>query len=292
MATHKEPLNGRKTGMAKLSISKAWEESIAFLGRESRLVTPVALAMFMVPGTLFGWYNPSGDPSKASGGLGWPFTLLVLALAVSGQMVIAGLAIGWRGSVGSALAQSMRRVWGVLAAVLIVFIPLTMLLVFAVAIMVGGAGITEPAQITAEALAAVPGLRMLLLVMTLIFLFAAVRLFPLSAVGMVETSNPLRLLSRCWRLTAGNFLRLLATLLLFLVAGLVASMAVTTVVGSAMTIIAGEPQPYNVSALIVALADATVSAAISAISAALVGRIYFQMTAADATVPEVNREAK
>lgn len=278
--------------MAKLSISKAWEESIAFLGRESRLVTPVALAMFMAPGTLFGWYNPSGDPSQAGGGAGWPFTLLVLILGVSGQMVIAGLAIGWPGSVGSAIAQSLRRVWGVLAAVLIVFIPLTVMLVFTVAILVGGAGITDPAQVTAEALAGVPGLRLVLLVMTLIFLFAAVRLFPVSAAGMVETANPLRLLTRCWQLTSGHFLRLLGTFLLFLIAGVVASLAVTTVVGSAMTIVAGEPQPFNLSALIVALADATVSAAISAISAALVGRIYVQVTAAEATVPEVNREVE
>jgi hypothetical protein len=276
--------------MARLSISKAWEETIGFLGRESRLVTPVALAMFMIPDTLFGWYNPSGDPNQASGGLGWPITLLVLILTIAGQMVIAGLAVGWSGSIGAALAQALKRVWGVLAAVLMVFVPLTVVLIFAIAIMVGSAGITDPTQVTAEALAGVPGIRPLLLIMTVVFLFAAVRLFPLSAVGMVETASPFHLLSRCWQLTQGNFLRLLLTFLLFLVAGIVASFAVTTVVGSAMTIAAGEPQPYNLSALIVSLADALVSAAISAVSAALVGRIYAQLTAAPASVPEVNRE--
>ncbi|MFL6724191.1 MAG: hypothetical protein ACJ8E7_08680 [Sphingomicrobium sp.] len=277
--------------MAKLSISKAWEESTTFLGRESRLVSPVALAMFMIPGALFAWYNPSGDPSKASAGLGWPLTMLVLILAVAGQMAIAGLAIGWSGSVGAALSKALRGVWGVLAAVLLIFLPLTVLLVFAIAIMIGGSGITDPTQVTAEALAAVPGLSFLLLAMTLVFLFAAVRLFPLSAVGMVETANPLRLISRCWQLTGGHFLRLLGTLLLFLIAGLVASFAITTVVGSIMELVAGEPKPFNLSALVIALADALISAAISAVSAALVGRIYVQLSAAEARVPEVNREA-
>lgn len=272
--------------MAKLSISKAWEESIAFLGRESRLVAPVALATFMIPATLFGWYNPSGDPNQAGGGLGWPLTLFVLVLAIMGQMVIAGLAVGWSGSVGSALSHAFKRVWGVLATVLIVFVPLTIVLVLLLAAVLGGAGMTDPAQLTPEALAAVPGFGLILLIMTAAFLFAAVRLFPMAAIGMVETANPMRILSRSWQLTRGSFLRLLGTLTLILIASFVASIAVTAVVGSAMTIASGEPQPYNLSALIVSLADALVGALISAVSAALVGRIYAQMTAGVATVPD------
>jgi hypothetical protein len=275
--------------MAKLSISKAWEESIAFLGRESRLVAPVALATFMIPASLFGWYNPSGDPNLASGGLGWPLTLVVLILAIMGQMVIASMAVGWSGSVGAALAHAFKRVWGVLATLLIVFVPLTIILVLLLAAVLGSAGMTDPAQLTPEALAAVPGFTLVLLVMISAYLFAAVRLFPMAAVGMVETANPFRILRRCWQLTAGNFLRLLGTLLLILIVSLVASIAVTAVIGSAMTIAAGEPEPYNLSALIVALADALVGALISAVSAALVGRIYAQMTAGAATVPDTGR---
>ena len=33
----------------KLSIGKAWQEASAFLGREARLVAPVALATFALP---------------------------------------------------------------------------------------------------------------------------------------------------------------------------------------------------------------------------------------------------
>jgi magnesium-transporting ATPase (P-type) len=276
--------------MAKLSISKAWDEASAFLRREARLVVPVALAMFTVPATLFGWYNPSGDPNQATGGLGWPLTLILLVLAIAGQMTIAGMAIGWSGSIGSALAHALRRVWGVLGSVLIVFFPLSVVLVLVIAVMVGNSGITDPTQITAESLAAVPGLSFVLLIMTLIFLFIATRLFQISAIGMVETANPVRILARSWQLTGGHFLRLVGTLLLILIASFVASIAVTVVVGSAMTLAAGEPQPYNLSALIVSLADGVVSAAISAISAALVGRIYVQLSAGQATVPEVSRD--
>lgn len=276
--------------MAKLSISKAWEESSAFLRREARLVAPVALAMFTVPATLFGWYNPSGDPNQATGGLGWPLTLVILVLAISGQMAIAGMAIGWSGSVGSALAHALRRVWGVLGTVLIVFLPLSVALVLVIAMMVGGAGLTDPTQVTPEALAAIPGLSIVVLIFTFIFLFVATRLFLISSLGMVETANPVRILARSWQLTSGHFLRLVGTLLLIVIASFVASLAIAVVVGSLMTMVAGEPRPYNLSALVVSLADGVVSAAISAVSAALAARVYVQLSAGQASVPEVSRD--
>lgn len=275
--------------MANLSISKAWEEASTFLRREARLVMPVALAAFMVPATLFGWYNPSGNPNLATGGLGWPLTLVILILAMSGQMTIAGLAIGWSGSVGSALGHALRRVWGLLATIFLLFAPLTTILVLVIAALVGSTGATDPAQITPETLAAIPGVSFVILLAMLLFLFLAVRLFTLSPVAMVETAHPIRLLRRSWQLSRGHFLRLLGTLLLILLASSVASVAVASVIGSAMTLIAGEPQPYNVSALIVALCDGVVSAAISAVSASLVGRIYVQLSAGGAGVPDVSR---
>ncbi|MDP9422633.1 MAG: hypothetical protein M3Q19_07355 [Pseudomonadota bacterium] len=276
--------------MSSLSIGKAWDEASAFLKRESRLVTPVALAMFMVPATLYGWYNPSGDPNQASAGLGWPITLILLAMTIMGQMVIAGMAIGWAGSVGAGLRHAFKRVWGVLGALMLVFIPLTILLLLAIAVLLGGAGITDPADVTPQSIAMIPGITPLLLVMVALFLYVGTKLFPIAAVGMVETANPLRLLGRSWKLTGGAFWRLLGTFLLILVVNLVASLAVLAVIGSIMTVAAGEAQPYNLTALIVALFDGLVGALIAAISAALVGRVYAQLAAPIRSVPEVERE--
>lgn len=276
--------------MSSLSIGKAWEEASTFLRRESRLVTPVALTMFMVPATLYGWYNPTGDPNQASAGLGWPILLILLVMTIMGQMVIAGMAIGWSGSVGAGLGHAFKRVWGVLGAVMLVFIPLTVVLLLAIAILVGGAGIADPSQITPESLAKVPGVAPVLLATIVLFLFVGTKLFPMAAIGMVETANPLRLLARSWTITRGSFWRLLGTFLLILVVNFVASVAVLTVIGSIMTIAAGQAQPYNLTALIVALFDGLVGALIAAISAALVGRIYVQLSAPIASVPEVKRE--
>lgn len=276
--------------MANLSISKAWAETSAFLGRETRLLTPVALATFAVPAALFGWYNPSGDPNLASGGLGWPLTGVILILSLLGQMVIVGLSIGWSGSVGAAFGHAFKRLWGVLGAAFLVFVPLTIILVLVIAMLVGAAGLTDPSQVTPEALARVPAVSFAILIGTLIFLVAAVRMLPMSAVAMAETANPVRLLSRSWDLTRGHFLRLFGTMALILIASAVASMAVMAVAGSIMTLVAGKAEPYSLTALVIGLADGAISAAISCISAVLVGRIYAQLSAGEASVPEVSRK--
>ena len=86
--------------MAGLSISKAWEETSAFLGRESRLVAPVALALIAIPAALQGW----SDPASEGGAMGL-IGLVLLFVSMAGQMAISQLAIGWSGSIGEAIGS-------------------------------------------------------------------------------------------------------------------------------------------------------------------------------------------
>ena len=276
--------------MSALSIGKAWDEASAFLVREARLVVPVALAMFAVPAILMGWANPEGQPATAPGGLGWPLTVIALLITMVGQMTVAALAIGWSGSVGSALHLASRRVWGMLASVVLVFLPVTTIAFIVLAALIGSAGLTDASQITPESLAKVPGVGLFILFLVVLFVAIGVRLFPVSAVAISETSHPIALLKRSWRLTKGHSGRILVVLLLILAAAMISSAAVTTVVGSLMALTVGELRPFSLSALITALADGVVAAAITAISSSLVGRIYVQLTAGQPSVPDVPRE--
>jgi hypothetical protein len=276
--------------MSKLSIGKAWDETSAFVVREIRLVAPVALALFAVPAALIGWINPGGQPATAPGGLGWPLMLIALIITMIGQMTIAALAIGWSGSIGSAIGLAARRVWGLLGTVLLVFVPLGIIAAIALAVLIGSAGLTDSSEFTAQTLEATPGIGLFLLVLLVLFVVIGVRLFPISAVAISETSSPVTLLKQSWRLTRGHFGRLLVVLLLILIAATVASAAVTAVVGSLMTLVAGEARPFSVSALVTGLADGVIASAITALSAALVGRIYVQLSAGQPSVPEVSRE--
>lgn len=276
--------------MSALSIGRAWEETRSFLRREMNLVVPVALALFAIPAMLAGWISPPAARGQAGEGPGLLVTLIALIAALIGQMTIAGLAVGWSGSLGSAIARAFARVWGMLAAVIIAVLPLLVMALAALVTILGSAGLTDPAQLTPGAMMRAPGVAIFLIGLMLVFLFVGTRLFPLSVIAFCETSSPLALLKRAWRLTRGHFGRLLAVLILFLLVAAVVGGAVEAVIGSAVTVAIGEIRPFNLSALLLALVASVVSAAITAISAVMVGRIYVQLSGHERIgVPDVER---
>jgi hypothetical protein len=220
--------------------------------------------------------------------------LLILVLAFVGQMSIASLAIGQSGSVGETLGRAFRRVWGVLVTIFIVIFPVVAIAIIATGSALVRAGLTEPGSITPDSLAAVPGIGPILILFIFALLSVWARFFPVSAVAMKEGSSPLTLLSRSWKLTKGNFWRLLGTVLLIVIVETVVTQAFTYIGGSIFTLALGPADPYSASALLIALLVSLAGAAVSVIGAILIGRIYDQLSGAalsKQSVPDVKRES-
>lgn len=265
----------------KLSIGKAWEETSAFMGREARLLAPVALATFALPAILAGWASPGGNTANGSGLL----TVAVLLAMLVGQMTIILLVNGWRGSIGEAMGTAIRRLPVLVGSLVIVFLPLMLIGGMALGAVLIGSGISDPAAIGPQALAKIPGVAWIVLLLVLGAVFLGVRMFQASAVAVSEKLGPVALIRRSWSLTRGSFWRLLALFLLLTLIGLVVNLVITMVVGSVATLAAGEPRPFNTPALLIALATGLAGAVVSTISAMMVGRVYAQLVAPQATVP-------
>lgn len=259
-----------------LSVGKAWDETKDFLAREGRLVVPVALATFALPSVLAGWAYPDGNPGSR-GGSGLLLMLAVLVAVIIGQMTIALLATGWSGRLGDAMSKVARRLPILLLALLIVFLPISIAAIVLLGSVLTGAGLTDPTMMTAEALAKVPRIGWIMLVLMLVFIFASVRLFPISAVAATESVGPVQLLKRSWALTKGQFGRLLVLMLLLLLVAVILDLAVSLTIGSVAALALGEARAFNLSALVVALASGLVGAAVSSVSASMVGRVYVQL---------------
>ncbi|MCY7271562.1 MAG: DUF975 family protein [Sphingomonas bacterium] len=258
----------------KLSIGKAWDEASAFLGKEARLVAPVALATFALPSILADWAYPGGRTGGAASGL-----LVVVLLAVMvGQMTIVLLVNGWRGSVGEAMAKAARRLPIPIAALMIVILPLMLVAIIGFGASIANAGITDPAALTPGVIAKLPNVGWLLLLLTVALIIVMVRFFPIAAIAVSEPIGPIKLLKRSWTLTKGNFWRLFVLVLLLGIIALVLDWAVTAVVGSIATLAAGEAKAFNLSALLVALVSGLVGALVSSVSAAMAGRVYAQLS--------------
>lgn len=265
-----------------LSIGQAWEETSAFLSKEARLVAPVALATFALPTVLADWAYPGGT---AGSGAGWLLVLVLLVVLV-GQMTVVLLVNGWRESIGEAMGKAARRLPILVAALIIAFVPVAIIATLAIGGTLVSAGIDNPAAVTPAALAKLPGFLWAVLILTILFVILGVRLFVASAVAVSEGVGPIALIKRSFHLTAGNFWRLLALVLLLGLVALILDSVVTMVVGSVATLAMGEPKAFNTSALIVALASGLIGALVSTVSAAMAGRVYAQLTKPEASVPK------
>lgn len=271
--------------MSSLSINKAWDESVAFIRREVRLVFPLALAFFMLPAVLVAWSQPV-EPTEST--FGAITTLVLLLLVVIGQIAIIRLAIGWDGSVGGAISRASRRIWPFVGATLLIYIPFMAAALIILMIVVAASGLSDPAQITPERLAAMPGVAIAILVMLLTLVALAARLLPMSAIAAAENVGPAAMVRRSLTLSKGHFWRLLAVLVLIGVASLIIDRAAQGLGGTLATLALGAPAPFNFPALLVALLKGFVGAAASSIGAILTGRIYVQL-ATQPTVPDVDR---
>lgn len=267
----------------KLSIGKAWDEASAFLGREARLIAPVALAAFAIPAVLARWAFPN-NPQGSAGLL----MLLVLVIGLIGQMTIILLAVGWHGSVGQAMRKAVNRLPVLLGALIIVFFPLMLVAGIAIGALLFGSGIVDPSAIAPEALMKIPGMMWITLLFAVLVVFLGVRMFQATAVAVHEPVGPIALIKRSWQLSRGVFWRLFALFLLLALAGQILTYVTTITIGSVVVLATGEPKPFNTSALLIALAIGLVGAIVSSISAAMAGRVYAQLSnarGADVTVP-------
>ena len=251
----------------RLSIGDAWIEAANFVRRERRLIAPVVLALIVVPAVIAELVKPSAAVGIQPEPGGWSLVVLAsLLIGMVGQLAIMRLAMGWDAPIGGALKLALRRFWAALGALILfgllfglVAVPLLVILT-----LVSGSGS-----------AAVPNRLTLLFILAV---FAVMpRILPLTAVAMSNDSGPWRLLKETFGLTRGNYGRLLAFFLLFLLASFALAAAVTVAFGSATALVLGPPEPMTVSRLIVALAAGLVQGVVLSLYAAMTGRITLQL---------------
>lgn len=229
--------------MTRLSFSRAWEETRRIVARDGRLIWPIGLMTLVVPQLLIGTVvGPAAmsDLSQQGDGNSVAFLLALLLVALArfgGLVAIAQLSLRSDERVGDALRSGLRRAPAVLGATLLVLLPLTAFL--APALLAAGQH-QQPSG--ASALSFLVGLVLGVIV------FA--RLQFAVATAATEGGNPIRLLVRSWRLTAGHTLRLVGFALLFVGLLLIVTFALNAVLGSLVIIALGKPEPLSVAALL------------------------------------------
>jgi hypothetical protein len=258
--------------MGSLSISRAWDETKAVLGRDAGLIVAVGLALFVLPQTIAGLVAPA-PPRGQMAEPGWWTVLALLALLVGvvGQLAVVRLALAPPTSVAEAIRLAVRRAPTFFGALLIYGLPF---LVALLAIL----GMRSSGGNGALALA--------VLIFLLILIPVAVRVQLSSAVAVAEAGGPLAILRRSLELTRGHTLRLIGVLLLFFLVFGIALAAYELVIGSLVLLTVGQPEPMSVARLVKLLVSNLGETAILLVFLVLVARIYAQLASGALTVPK------
>ena len=247
--------------MTAFSLGTVWEETIAFLRRESGLLVPVALALFG-PAQLLLRFAMGGaaDPAAMAGKainvqifLAFPALLLALYgyLAISLLVLVPGL------SVGEALVRAVRTFPKAIAAG-----GLIMIAWFAIAIAIVTAATLGVVLFRSSPQA--PGVANLLSLLIIIpMLVIVVRMLLFAPVLAAEEVGPIDALRRIWTLSRANILRFIGVWLLFLFLGFLVTTVDMLVFGSIFRLIGLGIGDAELLAIVQALISAGLQAMLS-----------------------------
>lgn len=260
--------------MRTLSVSRSWEETRDILARDGRLYVAVALALMVLPAVISGLVNPKGMGNTGIA-LWMSLVSLVASLVMlAGQLSIIRLALGPSVTVGGAIAHGLRRLPIYFVAAIIIIVALLALAIpFGLIAQALGVPMNRGQNVPAS-----PTLLVLLLLYVAVAIFIGVRLILAAPVASAERVGPISLLKRAWLLSNGNFWRLFGFILLFFIAAIVILFSVGAASGVAVALVLGPPNPLSVSALILALIQALLSAAFTAFLSVMLTRFYVQLS--------------
>ena len=251
--------------VAKLSISEAWEESRAVLARDGKLIGTVALALFVLPGTILDLVMPEAPVGQFPPAGPWMAVAAVaILISLVGQLAIIRLAMGPHVSVGEAITHGARRLLPYVAAVLIWALPLMVV----IALLYSAAG-ADPENPSA-------GVALGLLAVALLGIYLAVRFLMMSAVASAEAIGPAAILRRSWDISGGNWWRLFGFLLTFAIGAVALLWAIGTVAGLVFQLAFGSIERFSAGGLLVVIVAQAVSALVSMIFFVMLARLYTQ----------------
>jgi hypothetical protein len=264
--------------MSKLSLSRAWEETMAVLARDGRLFLAVALALFVLPGLILNASMPTAEVGQFPPGGAWvAVAFLALLVSLVGQLAVIRLAMEPHVAVGEAIAHGLRRLVPYIAAMLMWLVPI---------LVVGSA-----LYAFLEANQANPSIAVSLglILLCVLFAFVAVKLMLASAVASAEAAGPIEILKRSWELSNGNWWRLFAFLLLFGVGALCLLLAVQSVAGLIVRLFVEDAGPRSLGGLLISIVSQLMSGLLSVMLFVMLARIYVQRSGGDAVQPSVPR---
>jgi hypothetical protein len=263
--------------MQKLSLNDAWNETVSFVGREGRLLFPLAFMLIALPSGIVTAMMPEVAPGTLPPAGAWMIVLLVsIILGMGGQIALSFLALHANRSVGEAIGRGLRRLPALIGAVLLVALAGAVVMLVAAALLVLLSPNLDAAAPDAEAVSGAVAILSLILIAA--GLYFGARLLMMTPLAAAEDLGSVQLIRRSWALTAGHVFRLLGFMLMVIALAIVINGAFAWVSGSAIILVAGPPRSGSLSSFLILLVGAAVQTVLTVFMSVIVARVYAQLT--------------
>lgn len=270
--------------MRKLSVSQAWDETRAILERDGRLYVSVALGLIAFPLLITGMINPRGMADTSAPMWLSIASILVSLIALGGQLACIRLALGPSITVGAAIGHGMRRMPICFLAVLIIAAALFLTAIpFALALTAMGV------PVVGKTLPNTPPVVIAIILYLCLIVFVLVRMMMIAPLASAEPIGPIALIRRSWKLTAGNFWRLLGFLALLFGAAIVVLVAIHAAIGLLVSVTLGTIEPMSAGAVVIALVDGLFNAVVTVFFTVMLARFYAQLAGHDERSAKASR---
>jgi hypothetical protein len=252
----------------KLSIGQAWDEAKGVFRADGGAIFTIALALTVLPGAILETAAPSGTRTADTHWSIALFGFVAALLSLTSQIAISRIALGHPTTVGGALALGFRRVLILLGALVLAIVPLALLLAV-LSLSLGATPTATPADMPPSVLfAAFLGL--------LVLLFVLIRLMFLTPLAADTDLGPVALLKRTWQMTRGRFLKLLGLVVVLMLVGVLLLGALGGALSAVIILAFGAIEAGSLSALLVALVQQLLAAAVSVLFIVVTCRLYLQ----------------
>jgi hypothetical protein len=253
-----------------ISMNQVWDDSVAFVRRESALLVPLALATLYVGDVMANLANGMGAANEPNP---WATAAILLAAiwSIVGQLSIVSLVLQPGQSVGEALTHGASRLGKiVLVALLLGLVVSVALLPVAVAAVASGANPAHP-----ESFQNLPGWVSLLVLITFAgIVWLGIRLALMNALIVDRNPGVIDALKGGFGLTRGIASRLFLVAALYGAILLILGSAVRFVAGSLFALIGNAMGSPFAGAVMTALVSGIVTTALSLIATVFLATLY------------------
>lgn len=253
----------------KLDLDQAWQSGVRFARKNASLLLVIGGLLFFLPAAISGlMFTPPEIPEGATmdemlavmsefWSETWWITLLSLILSTLGSLAIYRLAASRdTRTVSGALQDGLKGILPMIAASLMIGIPIGLL--FAIPVAIGGAAV------------------LITLLFIPLVIWIAMRTILAGPVLMAEgTYNPVTILKRSFAITKGNSLRIFFFLLLLIIAAGILLAVIGAILGLIFIAIAGAETGANLTMIVSALLES----ALTVVVISCVAMIYRQLSA-------------